>query len=134
MDLRVGRPVDLHEDLSKGLHKRRREDLRVDLRVARRAGFSVIPWVGRGACAARPACEGLPWQQNCLTSRTILPIGLFLRLAFHCGEVAQLGEHRLRKAGVEGSNPFFSTTISRGYLITGSPFFDLSQHRSQYAC
>ena len=31
------------------------------------------------------------------------------------GEVAQLGEHRLRKAGVEGSNPFFSTTISRGY-------------------
>ena len=27
-----------------------------------------------------------------------------------CGEVAQLGEHRLRKAGVEGSNPFFSTT------------------------
>ena len=25
------------------------------------------------------------------------------------GEVAQLGEHRLRKAGVEGSNPFFST-------------------------
>ena len=111
----MGRPVDLHEDLyedlSKGLHKRRR----VDLRVARRAGFSVIPWVGRGACAARPACEGLPWQQNCLTSRTILPIGLFLRLAFHCGEVAQLGEHRLRKAGVEGSNPFFSTTLSRGY-------------------
>ena len=115
LSLRVGRPVDLHEDLhedlSKGLHKRRR----VDLRVARRAGFSAILRVGRGACAARPACEGLPWQQNCLTSRTILPIGLFLRLAFHCGEVAQLGEHRLRKAGVEGSNPFFSTTISRGY-------------------
>ena len=31
------------------------------------------------------------------------------------GEVAQLGEHRLRKAGVEGSNPFFST-IFKGYL------------------
>ena len=114
-DLRVGRPVDLHEDLhedlSKGLHKRRR----VDLRVARRAGFSAILRVGRVICVARPACEGLPSRQNCLTSRTILPIGLFLRLAFHCGEVAQLGEHRLRKAGVEGSNPFFSTTISRGY-------------------
>ena len=97
-------------------------DLRVDLRVARRADFSAILRVGRGAYVARPACEGLPSRQNCLTSRTILPIGLFLRLAFHCGEVAQLGEHRLRKAGVEGSNPFFSTTISRGYLITGNPF------------
>ena len=61
-------------------------------------------------------------MQNCLTRRIVLPIGQFLRLAFHCGEVAQLGEHRLRKAGVEGSNPFFSTTISRGYLITGNPF------------
>ena len=62
-------------------------------------------------------------MQNCLTRRIVLPIGQFLRLAFHCGEVAQLGEHRLRKAGVEGSNPFFSTTISRGYLIKGNPFF-----------
>ena len=115
MNLRVGRPVDLHEGLHKGLRKRRRADLRVDLRVARRAGFSAILRVGRGAYVARPACEGLPSRQNCLTSRTILPICLFLRLAFHCGEVAQLGEHRLRKAGVEGSNPFFSTTISRGY-------------------
>ena len=123
-----------HEGLHKGLHKRRLADLRVDLRVARRAGLSAILRVGRGVCVARPACEGLPSRQKCLTSRTILPIGLFLRLAFHCGEVAQLGEHRLRKAGVEGSNPFFSTTISRGYLITGNPFFDLSQRHSQHAC
>ena len=111
-----------------GFREGRRADLRVDLRVARRAGFSAILRVGRGVCVARPACEGLPSRQNCLTSRTILPIGLFLRLAFHCGEVAQLGEHRLRKAGVEGSNPFFSTTISRGYLITGNPFFYGENH------
>ncbi len=27
------------------------------------------------------------------------------------GDVAQLGEHCLRKAGVEGSNPFISTRL-----------------------
>ena len=31
------------------------------------------------------------------------------------GDVAQLGEHCLRKAGVEGSNPFISTMKSIGY-------------------
>ena len=30
------------------------------------------------------------------------------------GEVAQLGEHHVRNVGVEGSNPFFSTTKTGG--------------------
>ena len=71
-------------------------------------------------------CARLPegsCMQNCLTRRSVLPIGQFLRLAFHCGEVAQLGEHRLRKAGVEGSNPFFSTTNIKGLPEIGNPFF-----------
>lgn len=39
------------------------------------------------------------------------------------GDVAQLGEHCLRKAGVEGSNPFISTNYRvlrefRGTLFT----------------
>ena len=31
------------------------------------------------------------------------------------GEVAQLVEHRVRNAGVEGSNPFFSTSLHLGF-------------------
>ena len=53
-------------------------------------------------------------RQSFLWKKSLTPCAAYARrLLTHrmcCGEVAQLGEHRLRKAGVEGSNPFFSTT------------------------
>lgn len=40
------------------------------------------------------------------------------------GDVAQLGEHHVRNVGVEGSNPFISTTKpDRGEAIGYAPIF-----------
>ncbi len=55
--------------------------------------------------------------------RTLLTSKLFILIKKSSGEVAQLGEHCLRKAGVEGSSPFFSTKYFKGLLIVSKPFF-----------
>ncbi len=39
----------------------------------------------------------------------IYPIFLMMMELLECGGIAQLGEHSVRNAGVEGSNPFAST-------------------------
>ena len=47
-----------------------------------------------------------------LTMLTLRPSGS-VRGRLNSGDVAQLGEHRLCKPGVEGSSPFVSTLPSR---------------------
>ena len=75
---------------------------------------ALLPAYHAASRGTRQPAAVLSSRQSFLWKKNLTPCAACARkLLTHrvcCGEVAQLGEHRLRKAGVEGSNPFFSTT------------------------
>ena len=45
-------------------------------------------------------------------------------MVFISGDVAQLGERRLRTAEVVGSSPIVSTMVEKGLRLAATPFFN----------
>lgn len=90
---------------------------------------ALLPAYHAASRGTRQPAAVLSSRQSFLWKKNLTPCAACARkLLTHrvcCGEVAQLGEHRLRKAGVEGSNPFFSTTnFQRARKLSAcEPFF-----------